>query len=107
MAPITLLFIVNIILFFYIFNKKDFESNVVIAFKHIGFLIFSLGMFGSLVGFLQMFDALESLKETLPLSVISGGVKVALLNVIYGAAYFCICHTGYIALRLLSKKKDL
>jgi pilus assembly protein TadC len=105
MAPITLLFSVNIILFIYILLKKDFELNFAVAFKHIGFLIFAFGMFGTLVGFLKMFDALESIKETLPLSVISGGVKVALLNVLYGAGYFCISHTGYIVLKIVSKKK--
>lgn len=105
MAPLTFLFSVNFILFIYILIKKDFESNFVIAFKQIGFLIFAFGIFGTLVGFLQMFDALESMKETLPLSIISGGVKVALLNVLYGAGYFCISHTGYIVIKILSKKK--
>jgi len=106
MAPLTFLFSINIILFIYIFLKKDFESNHLTAFKHIGLLIFAYGMFGTLVGFLQMFDALEAVKETLPLSVISGGVKVALLNVLYGAGYFCLSQAGYITLKIISKKKD-
>lgn len=106
MAPLTFLFSVNVILFIFILLKKDFESNLILAFKQIGFLIFAFGMFGTLVGFLKMFDALESMKETLPLSVISGGVKVALLNVLYGAGYFCLSHTGYIVLKIVSKKKD-
>ncbi len=105
MAPLTFLFSVNIILFIYILLKKDFESNFVVAFKQIGLLIFAYGIFGTLVGLLQMFDALESIKDTLPLSVISGGIKVALLNVLYGAGYFCISHTGYIAIKILSKRK--
>lgn len=105
MAPLTFMFSVNLIMFIYILLTKDFESNLVAAFKHIGFLIFAFGMFGTLVGFLQMFDALESMKDSLPLSVISGGVKVALLNVLYGAGYFCLSLTGYIVLKILSKKK--
>jgi hypothetical protein len=106
MAPLTFLFSINIILFILILLKKEFESNLVVAFKQIGFLIFAYGIFGTLVGFLQMFDALESMKETLPLSIISGGVKVALLNVLYGAGYFCLSHTGYIVLSQLRKKKS-
>ncbi len=105
MAPLTFLFSINIFLFIYIFLKKDFESNLVIAFKHIGLLIFAYGMFGTLVGFLQMFDALESMKEAVPLPLISGGVKVALLNVLYGAGYFCLSQVGYITLKIISKKK--
>jgi hypothetical protein len=57
------------------------------------------------MGFLQMFDALEAMKEALPLSIISGGVKVALLNVLYAAGYFCIIHTGYISLIWLTQKR--
>ncbi len=105
MAPLTFLFSVNFVLFIYMLLKKEFESTIMVVFKHIGFLIVAIGMFGTLVGFLQMFDALESMKETLPLSVISGGVKVALLNVLYGVGYFCISHTGYITLKIVSKKK--
>jgi hypothetical protein len=105
MAPITLLFFINIILFVYILVKKSFESGLVEIFKHVGLLIFGYGMFGTLMGFMQMFDALEAMKETLPLSIISGGVKVALLNVLYGAGYFFISQAGYILLRVLALKK--
>jgi len=107
MAPLTFLFSVNVLLFAYILLRKDVGSGLIEVVKHIGMLIFAFGMFGTLVGFLQMFDALESIKETLPLAVISGGVKVALLNVLYGAGYFCICQTGYISLRILDRKKNL
>ena len=90
MAPLTFLFAISVLLFIYILMKKDFNSNLVDVIKHIGILIFMYGIFGTLFGFMQMFDALESIKEGLPLSVISGGVKVALLNVLYGAGYFCL-----------------
>ncbi len=105
MAPITILFFINMTLFIYIFVKKKFESGLVEIFKHVGLLIFGYGMFGTLMGFMQMFDALEAMKETLPLSIISGGVKVALLNVLYGAGYFFICQACYILLRALALKK--
>lgn len=105
MLPLTLLFLINVALFIYILLKKKFESNLVTILKHIGFLIMGFGMFGTLAGFLQMFDALESMKEALPLNVISGGVKVALLNVLYGTGYFCISETGYIALRWMTSRK--
>lgn len=105
MAPLTFLFFANVILFIYILAKKSFQSGLVEIYKHIGLLIFGYGMFGTLMGFIQMFDALEAMKETLPLSIISGGVKVALLNVLYGAGYFFICQAGYIILRVLALKK--
>ena len=104
MAPLTFLFAISVILFIYVLIKKDFNSILTEVIKHIGILIFMYGIFGTLVGFMQMFDALESIKEGLPLSVISGGVKVALLNVLYGAGYFCLNHLGYISIRILGKK---
>ena len=104
MAPLTFLFAISVLLFIYILMKKDFNSNLVDVIKHIGILIFMYGIFGTLVGFMQMFDALESIKEGLPLSVISGGVKVALLNVLYGAGYFCLNQLGYITIKILGRK---
>ena len=104
MAPLTFLFAISVLLFIYILMKKDFNSNLVDVIKHIGILIFMYGIFGTLVGFMQMFDALESIKEGLPLSVISGGVKVALLNVLYGAGYFCLNQLGYITIKTLGRK---
>lgn len=105
MAPLTILFAINVLLFGYILVKKQYNSTLTDVFKHIGILIFVYGVAGTLTGFLQMFDALEAMKETLPLSVISGGVKVAILNVLYGAAYFCLIQIGYIVLKLLGFKQ--
>ncbi len=107
MAPLTILFVVNLLLFGYILLQKKYHSPLVDIFKHIGILIFMYGVVGTLVGFLQMFDALESIKETLPLSVISGGVKVAILDVLYGAAYFCLNQVGYVILKLLGTKQAI
>jgi len=105
MAPLTILFFINVGIFLWIFIKKNYDSIMMDVLKQVGILIFMYGVFGTLVGFLQMFDALEAMNETLPLAVISGGVKVALLNVLYGAGYFCLSHSGYIILRMLSKNK--
>jgi hypothetical protein len=104
MAPLTLLFTINVIIFFYVILKKNFSPLWVSSVKHIGLLIFVLGILGTLIGFLQMFDALESIKESVSLQIIAGGVKVALLTIIYGAGYFCISQAGYILLRILKPK---
>ncbi len=104
MAPLTFLFAISVLLFLYILVKKDFNSILTDVIKHIGILIFMYGVFGTLLGFMQMFDALESIKEGLPLSVISGGIKVALLTVLYGAGYFCLNQVGYITIKILGRK---
>jgi MotA/TolQ/ExbB proton channel family len=103
MAPLTILFAVNIAIFIYLVTKKDFTSIWLEVFRHIGMLILVLGVLGTLAGFIQMFDALESIKEDLPRQVISGGVKVALITAFYGTVYFCITQATYIGLKVLAR----
>jgi flagellar motor component MotA len=103
-SPLSILFVVNLVLILYSFVRivqgKKLAPSALEIIKQIGNLIMAFGVFGTLVGFLQMFDALEAMKETLPLNIISGGVKVALLAVIYGCILYCITLCGYIALRI-------
>jgi len=101
MAPLTVLLVMSTILLAFILIKKNLDSLWIEIYKHVGLVIFAYGIFGTLVGFLFMFDALESIKEDLPRQVIAGGVKVALLPVLYGTLYFCIIQAIYLAMRVL------
>jgi len=103
MFPLTILFIFNLGLFVYLLIRNDQTNKMLKLFRQVGLLIMAYGMFGTLVGFLQMFEALESIKDSLPLQVISGGVKVALLNVAYGTAYFFIIQLLYMYLTIRTK----
>lgn len=111
MAPLTILFVCNIGIFIYLLMLKlrnnDMPIVLLESMRQIGILILVLGIFGTLVGFLQMFDALETIKEDLSRQVISGGVKVALLTITYGSIYFCITQFGYILLSLQNRKKGI
>jgi hypothetical protein len=103
MFPLTILFVISLALFAYLLAKASQSITLIKVFRHLGLLIMAYGVFGTLVGLLQMFGALETLNENLSLQVISGGVKVALLNVAYGAAYFFIVQLLYIILCLRSR----
>ena len=81
-------------------RKKDISGNWLEAVKHIGGLAVAFGTFGTLFGLLFAFDALESSKEIIPFQVIMGGLKVALINVLYGLIIFCISMLAYIILKL-------
>lgn len=105
MAPLTFLFMMNAVLLIFIIVKGNPNSLWIEVYKHIGLAILVYGIFGTLTGFLNMFDALESIKEDLPRQVIAGGVKVALLPVIYGSLYFSIIQTIYIILSVLKAKR--
>ncbi len=106
MMPLTILFMVDIVIFIYLVVNKNFASVWLDVFRHIGMLILVLGILGTLAGFIQMFDALESIKEDLPRQVISGGVKVTLITVFYGSVYFCITQAAYIALRIFGRNRS-
>ncbi|MBX7126070.1 MAG: MotA/TolQ/ExbB proton channel family protein [Cyclobacteriaceae bacterium] len=73
------------------------------AIRHVGGLGLATGAFGTLAGFCQAFGALEEIKEGLPFYVIAGGVKVALITVIYGSLVYMWALTGYLVLRLTQK----
>jgi flagellar motor component MotA len=72
--------------------------------KQAGYLMLAVGMWGTLVGFFQIFDALETIKDPLSLNVISGGVKVTLLAVVYANGLFCVSHAVHMWLRFMVNK---
>jgi hypothetical protein len=104
MHPLTLLFLFNLGVVGYIIfckiRKKDISGNWLEVIKHVGGLALAYGTFGTLFGLLLAFDALESSKDIIPFQVVMGGLKVALINVLYGLIIFCISMLAYIVVKL-------
>lgn len=109
MTPITLTFVCNIALIIFsltqILQKKEVNHKLIATGKHLGGLALALGVFGTIVGFFQVFDALEAMKEILPFQVIMGGLKVTTITTIYGLIVFCISLFAYIMLKLIAPAK--
>jgi hypothetical protein len=107
MFPLAVMFVTNIGLILYsIFNliqKKILATKYLEAIKLIGVLAAVFGSLGTIVGLFAAFDALEGMKEILPFQVIMGGMKVAVITVIYGLFIFCISMLAYIILKLSVK----
>ncbi|MBK5280264.1 MAG: MotA/TolQ/ExbB proton channel family protein [Bacteroidia bacterium] len=107
MFPLLLLFVINIGIFIYILisliQKKQFNPKWLEAIKQIGGLAAAYGTFGTLIGLFFAFDALEEMEEMIPLQVIMGGLKVALVTVLYGLIIFCLSLLAYIILKLASR----
>ena len=107
MFPLLLLFALNISIFVYILiamiQKRQFNPKWLEAIKQIGGLAAAYGTFGTLIGLFFAFDALEAMKEMIPLQVIMGGLKVALVTVLYGLIIFCLSLLAYIILKLTSQ----
>jgi hypothetical protein len=104
MHPLTLLFLTNLgILGYFIFLKAKGsvrDLKWVEAIKHVSGVALAFGTFGTLVGFFQAFNALEHMDTVLPFQVIMGGLKVALINILYGLIIYFISMVCYIVLRL-------
>ena len=104
MYPLLVLLIVNIGLIIYVLiarsQKKLVHSKWLVTIKQIGGLAAAYGAFGTVVGLIQAFNALENSPEIIPFPVICGGLKVAALNVVYGLAILCISQLAYIILKL-------
>ena len=107
MNPITLLFIVNIgaiaYVAFTLIQKKEANTKWLAAIKQIAGLALAWGTFSTIAGLFQAFDALESSQDVIPFQVIMGGLKVALITVLYGLIVYCISMLAYITIKLTAK----
>jgi hypothetical protein len=107
MFPLLLMLIINIVLIIYstfgLVQKKTLMPKYVEAIKQIGVLAAVFGAFGTIFGLFAAFDALEASKEMIPFQVIMGGMKVAVINVIYGLFIFFLSLLAYIILKLSAK----
>lgn len=107
MFTLAILLLTNIGLIFYstfmLLQKKAMTTKYLEAIKQIGVLAAVFGSLGTIIGLFAAFDALEGMKEVLPFQVIMGGMKVAVITVIYGLFIFCLSMLAYILLKLSSK----
>jgi hypothetical protein len=107
MHPITLCLIVIVCLVVYVFvllaQKKRISLTLIEAIKQIGVLALAWGIFSTIAGLFQAFDALEAIKEMLPFQVIMGGMKVALITALYGLIVFILSMLAYVILKLSVK----
>ena len=106
-TPITLLLLVdNGIVLYIIFSrirKKEVSHRLLESVKQVGGLAAAFGTLGTLAAFFMAFNALEASQEIIGFQIIMGGMKVALITVIYGLLVFCLSLIAYILLKVTSK----
>lgn len=104
MAPLSMLFIINIGIFAYVLlaviQKKQFNAKWLEAIKQTGGLAAAWGTWSTIFGLFQAFDAIEASADVIPFPVICGGLKVASLTVLYGLIIFCLSLLSFIILKL-------
>ena len=107
MFPLSLLFLINIIIFIYVLiaviQKKHFNAIWLESIKQIGGLAAAWGTWSTIYGLFQAFDAIEASTDVIPFPVICGGLKVASLTVLYGLIIFCLSLISYIILKLANR----
>lgn len=106
-TPITLLLLVDIGIVVYIIfsriRKKEVSHRLLESVKQVGGLAAAFGTLGTLAAFFMAFNALEASQEIIGFQIIMGGMKVALITVIYGLLVFCLSLIAYILLKVTSK----
>lgn len=107
MAPLSFIFLIIIVLIVFsvlsAIQKKEINGKIVESIRQLGGLALAWGTFGTIIGLYFAFKALSEMKETLPLNVIMGGLKVGLITIIYGLIIFMISLTGFVALQAVRK----
>jgi hypothetical protein len=110
MTPLSLLLAINVGLLIYVIiarvQNKTLSTRWVEAIKQVGLLAAVWGAFSTIIGFFQAFGALEEIKEMLPFQVIMGGMKVALITVLYGLLIYCLSLVAFIILQLTAPKNQ-
>lgn len=108
MAPLSLLLLINLGIIvassISAATKKQISPVWLETIKQIGGLAFVWGTFSTLIGFYAAFDDLSKMTETLPFNVIMGGLKVALITVVYGAIICTISLLAYVGLKIINRK---
>ena len=106
MHPLTLIFIINIGVIIFVLitqlQKKKVKENVLETIRQLGGLALAWGVFSTVIGLFFAFDDLAGMKETLPLYVIMGGLKVGLITILYGLLIFMISLIAFIGLKSMS-----
>jgi len=107
MYPLSIMFALNIGLIVYgaysVIQKKSIDQKWLVVIKQIGGLAAAWGAWSTIIGFYFALDAIESAQPAIPMNVIAGGTKVALITVLYGLLILCVSVLGSTVLRLVSR----
>lgn len=103
MAPLTIIFLVNIFLTIFLlvkwYSKGISHERGISLVKEIGIFALAFGVLGTVQGLFMAFGSLSEMTETLPLSVIMGGMQVAMITALYGLIIFLVSLALFLGLR--------
>ncbi len=103
MTLILLCLILSIVLLILGFRSLDKDSSktkkMIALASDVSLLGLVLGFFGSIIGMISAFDAIEAFSENMSSGAIAGGLKVSFLTTLFGSFVFIISRVGILLLR--------
>ncbi|MDF1547711.1 MAG: MotA/TolQ/ExbB proton channel family protein [Bacteroidales bacterium] len=106
MYPMLFLMILIIILFVRALIDKNKNNKTISLISSIGWFTFAWGFLGQTFGLIDAFDAIEAHGEISP-SMVSGGLKMALLTPLFGLFTFLIARLEIIVLVWMKKDEEV
>lgn len=107
MYVIDLAAIINLVLIGYLIfshiTKQTMSEKAFRALKHVGGFAVAWGAFSTLIGLFEAFRWLEQAKEMVTFNVLCGGLRVALITVLYGLIVYMLSLLAYILLSAVKK----
>ena len=104
-VPIFILLLVVIGLFIWGFLKKENQEKAVSLLNHIGWFAVAWGFMGRTFGLIMAFDMVEAAGELTP-HLLAAGLKMALVDPLFGIFVFIVARAGIILLIALKKKNN-
>ena len=109
MIPLTLLLLINLCVIGFVFvaavRKKQLPAFWMEAIRQVGLLALAWGVLSTIIGLYQAFGDLSRMTETLPLYVIMGGMKVALITAEYGLIIYVVSLAAHLGLRVMTRNR--
>jgi hypothetical protein len=105
-VTILLAFFVIIALFVWGMMKIDHRTKVILLLKHVGWFAVAWGFLGRTFGLIKAFDMVAAHGELTP-RLLSDGLKMALVDPLFGIFVFVVARVGVIVLVALTKNSVL
>lgn len=102
--PLMLFLILEIALFIAAFLRSNEQGKIQKVMVHLGWFAVAWGFLGRTFGLIMAFDMVAAAGELTP-SLLAGGLKMALVNPLFGIFIFLLARLFLIILTVLEKKK--
>lgn len=109
MIPLSVIFVIIIgmvvSLAVTLIQRKPMPDSRLEMVRQLGLLALVWGVFSTVVGFYQAFDSLSKIDPPLPLEIIMGGLRVALITANYGMIIFLVALLAHLILKQVAKSQ--